>query len=156
MLFDFTDEIIRCAQQVAPITMLAIIQTESRGNLLAIGLNKGKKLRYQAHTLVQATAWVDYLEQRKYDFDIGLAQVNIMNVHKYGYKAHDMLDPCTNLRVASQILYQNYRRALDVSSSRNGALLMALSAYNSGDFHKGFSNGYVFRIVANAKTIYSQ
>lgn len=153
MLFDFTADIARCAPQVAPVTMLAIIQTESKGNPLAIGLNGGHKLRYPAKTLKQARAWVDYLELHNYNFDIGLLQINIKNVHKYGYRARDMLDSCNSLRVASRLLQQNYHKALNLSNKKSDALLMALSAYNTGDFKYGFSNGYVSTVMASAKSI---
>ena len=130
--------------------MLAIIKTESRGNPLAIGVNGRAHLRYQANNLKQATKWVDYLEVRGYNIDIGLAQVNIKNAHRYGFKAHDMLEPCHNLLLASWILYQNYVGALPHASGKQEALYKAISAYNTGNYQSGFSNGYVSRVVHNA------
>ncbi len=140
----------QCAPNVAKATMQAIVKTESRGNPLAIGLNKGYKLKYPAKDLAQAKKWVQYLEQNKFNFDVGLAQVNIKNIHKYGYKAEDALDPCLNLQLASQILKLNYRTALSQSSSSEEALSKAISAYNTGNFSRGFSNGYVGKVYANA------
>ncbi len=136
---------------VAPITMKAIVKTESRGNIWAIGLNRGYHLRYSPKSLAQAISWVEYLERYNYDFDIGLGQVNIRNVHKYGYKARDILDPCTNLKVASYILQQNYKEALNNVHNSKQALYMAISAYNSGNYHTGFNNGYVFKVIDNAR-----
>ncbi len=139
-----------CAPNVAPTTMQAIIKTESKGNHLALGLNKGKRLRYQPQNYEQAASWANYLEANNYDFDIGVAQVNIRNAHKYGYKAYQLLDPCINIRVAGQILQKNYTQALGKSSSAQEALFKAISAYNTGNYHKGFSNGYVRKVVNNA------
>lgn len=136
---------------VAPLTMQAIVKTESRGNIWAIGLNRGHRLRYPPQSLAQAVSWVDYLERYNYDFDIGLGQINIKNVHKYGYKARDMLDPCNNLKVASYILQRNYKEALNSVNNSKQALYMAISAYNSGNYHTGFNNGYVFKVIDNAR-----
>lgn len=153
-MIDLLHYITVCAPNVAPSTMLAIVKTESRGNSLAIGLNHGKHLRYGARNLAEARSWVEYLEQHSYDFDIGLAQVNIRNVHKYGYRAYDMLDPCKNLNLAASILQHNYLTAKAVSENSREALYKALSAYNSGNYHTGFNNGYVQRVVNNARLSY--
>ena len=139
-----------CSPNVAQTTMFAIVKTESHGNALAIGLNHGKRLLYGAKNITQASAWVDYLEKNNYDFDIGLAQINIKNVHKYGYKAHDMLDPCRNLSLASQILQKDYLDAKFKSKNSKDALYKAISAYNTGNYHSGISNGYVSRVIHNA------
>ncbi|RYZ75121.1 MAG: hypothetical protein EOP04_33745, partial [Proteobacteria bacterium] len=48
-----------------------------------------------------------------------------------------------NIRVGSEILKANYDRATDNFGSGQDALKAALSAYNTGNFHSGFSNGYV-------------
>lgn len=142
--------ITQCAPRVATSTMQAIIATESRGNHLAIGLNYGYRLKYQPKSLTQAKAWVSYLAKHKYNMDIGLAQVNIKNVYKYGYKPEDMLDPCKNLMVASQILYANYRQAFNKNAgNKRLALLQAISAYNTGNYSHGFSNGYVQKVLNN-------
>lgn len=140
----------QCAPKVAPVTMMAIIKTESHGNPLALNLNKGKRLLYQAKNPLQAKAWAEYLEHHGYNFDIGLAQVNIKNAHKYGYSASQLLDPCNNLRVASDILLKNYNQAISGSFSQQEALYKAISAYNTGNYHSGFNNGYVTKVVFNA------
>lgn len=150
MTADIPQYIMHCAPQVAEITMLAIIKTESKGNPLAIGLNKGYKLVYQPHNLAQATEWANYLEKHGYNFDIGITQVNIKNVHKYGYKASDMLDICLNLSIGAKVLQQNYKNALLKSNTQQEALLKAISAYNTGNYSNGFYNGYVQKVVFNA------
>ena len=148
-MIDVPNYNLSCASNVAPTTMRAIIKTESHGNVLAIALNHGKHLLYAPKTLAQANAWVDYLEEHNYDFDIGLAQINIKNVHKYGYKAHDMLDPCKNLSLAGTILGENYKNAKIGSKDSQEALYKAISAYNTGNYHSGFNNGYVYKVVHN-------
>jgi len=150
MIIDAMPYIQQCAKAVAPSTMQAIIKTESRNNPLAIGLNNHKKLSYQPGNFEQAKSWVEYLDTHGYDFDVGLGQVNIRNIRKFGYKASDMLDPCKNLTVASYILSQNYKIALTKSTNSRDALLKAISAYNTGNYQNGFHNGYVQKVVRNA------
>lgn len=149
-MLDLTTTIHQCSPQVSPVTMQAIIRTESGGNPNAIGLNKGFKLKYPASSKNQATAWVNYLEKHQYNFDVGIAQVNIKNIHKYGYKAADALDPCINLKMAGDILLKNYQSAKSQSQNSSEALSKAISAYNTGNFSSGFNNGYVKKVYAAA------
>ena len=151
MVIDVLPYIQQCAPKVAPSTMLAIIKTESRGNPLAIGVNRKHRLLRQPKNIQQALAWVDYLDKHGHNFDVGLGQVNIRNIRKYGYKPAEMLEPCKNLRVASDILYKNYHKALTGSKNKNHALHKALSAYNTGNYKRGFSNGYVQKVLVNGR-----
>lgn len=150
MGIDLPQYVQQCAPHVAPSTMLAIIKTESRGNPLAIGLNRGYKLIYQPKSYTQAKAWVTYLEQHHYNFDVGLGQVNIKNIHQFGYSGVDALNPCLNLQMSSYILHKDYHKALYSSHTTHGALLKAISAYNTGNDSSGFYNGYVNRVIYNA------
>ncbi len=156
ILIDLPILIKQCAPLVAISTMTAIVKTESKINPWAIGLNGHLKLKYQPNNLHQAALWVDYLESHHYNFDVGLTQVNIQNIHYYGYKARDLLDPCINLKVASKILQKNYYRALPKSNSSQEALRKAISSYNTGNFSRGFSNGYVTKVIANVSTTNSK
>ncbi len=151
-MIDLLHYIHQCSPQVAENTMMAIIRTESKGNPLSIGLNKGYKLKFQPVSDAQAQSWVKYLEEHGFNFDVGLAQVNIKNIHKYGYKAVDALDPCTNLKIASNILKKNYSDARNHSNSDSEALSKAISAYNTGNYSSGFNNGYVQKVYANANS----
>ena len=155
MIIDLTPYLNQCSSQNAhPTVMLAIVKTESGGNPLAIGINKdthGRKVRlaYQAKSYDQAKQWLDYLEKNDYNFDVGVAQINIKNIHKYGYRAADALDICLNLQMASKILKGNYNSALSGSKNPQQAVRDAISAYNTGNYHSGYSNGYVNRVLIN-------
>jgi hypothetical protein len=83
--------ILQCATPVAQVKMPAIIKTESQNNPLAIGLNKGYKLKFQPKDPEQAKNWVEYLEKNDYNFDVGLAQINIKNNQKPRRKQRGML-----------------------------------------------------------------
>lgn len=152
MVIDIPTYIHQCAPQVAENTMMAIIKTESNGNPWAISLNRGHRLMYQPKSYKQAAAWVKYLEKYKYNFDVGIAQVNVKNIHKFGFRAVDALDPCLNLKLGSYILQSNYSQAIRASKTQQEALLKAISAYNTGNYHRGFYNGYVDKVVYNAKS----
>ena len=151
ILIDLPNLIQTCAPHVAPSTMNAIIQTESKGNPFAISLNHGFRLVYQAKSYEQAKSWVIYLEKHHYNFDVGLGQVNIVNIHKYGYTSTEALDPCTNIQLSAKILSKSYVAALSSSTTPNTALLKAISAYNTGNYRNGFNNGYVYKVVHNAE-----
>ena len=141
----------QCVPHMVQTSMQSIVQIESKGNPFALNLNNGYKLQYQPKSETQAKKWIKALEKNGYNFDIGLAQVNIKNVHKYGYNAADLLDPCLNLKLGSSILINDYHNALSVSKSHSEALQKAISAYNTGNFHSGFNNGYVHRVYAVSK-----
>lgn len=149
----------QCSNQNAhPNTMKAIIKTESGGNPFALNLNGKKngkriKLAKQPKNIEQAKAWATFLEQNNYNFDVGVAQVNIRNIHKYGYTAAEALDLCVNLKMASFILKKNYHQALYKSTNQQDAVKMAISAYNTGNYRNGFYNGYVSKVLTNSKKV---
>lgn len=147
-MIDLSALIDQCVNPRHKVVMEAIVKVESKGNPLVLGLNKGYKLKTQPKDQEQAKAWAEFLEQHDYNFDVGIAQVNITNVHKYGYKAIDMLDPCLNLKIASDIFDKNHQAAMATNNSAN-ALQKAISAYNTGNFINGFKNGYVDKVNRN-------
>lgn len=141
----------KCSPTVAPTTMVTLVQTESRRNSLAIGVN-GYKLKSQPKSESQAIAWVKYLDKNNYNFDIGLTQVNIVNVRKYKLSPEKLLDPCTNLRIGGDILTKNYINARKTTKDPQVALRKALSAYNTGNQSSGYKNGYLIKMLNNLKT----
>ncbi|MCX8514679.1 MAG: lytic transglycosylase domain-containing protein [Burkholderiales bacterium] len=143
--------LLSCSIKVAQNTMKAIIKTESRGNYLVIGLNTKKHHYIMPKDINSAIAIVNFLEQNNYNFDIGLTQINIKNVHKLGYMAQDMLNPCLNVFIASEILHKYYIKALNNSATNKEALYKAISAYNTGSFSAGITNGYVAKVISNAQ-----
>ena len=55
-----------------------------------------------------------------------------------------------------QFLSIKVGQKLDIINTNNSksALYMAISAYNTGNYRAGFSNGYVSRVVKNAQLGY--
>jgi type IV secretion system protein VirB1 len=72
-------------------------------------------------------------------------QVNSRNLAALGTTVEQVLDPCTNLQAAATILTADYAEAARTRGDGQPALQAALSAYNTGDFYRGFANGYVAR-----------
>lgn len=146
--------ILACAPQVAPETVQHIIHVESRGNPLAINVNARKgqeRPRYrQPATAAEAIEVVTPLIAAGYSVDLGLMQVNSKNLPKLGYSVAEMFEPCTNISAGAQILTTFYRSASSQYQAGQPALLAALSAYNTGDFRKGFANKYVDRYLLGA------
>lgn len=141
-----------CAPDVSPRTLAAIVKTESGFNPLAIGVNAKATLEHQATTKEEATVTAKWLIENGYNIDLGLGQVNSKNLKVTGLSIEEAFDPCKNLAAAAQILKGNYQAAAKQIPGEQAALHAALSAYNTGNFRAGFSNGYVQRVLNNAGT----
>jgi type IV secretion system protein VirB1 len=139
-----------CAPHVSPATLSEIVRVESSGNPIAINVNviRGRprfpvpRIRSAEHAAQVANAAI----AQGYNVDLGLMQVNSRNLRVLGYTVEQMLfDRCLNVKAGAEILTDNYRRASRIHGPGQRALLAALSAYNTGNFERGFSNGYVSR-----------
>lgn len=148
---DFNALVTECAPWVAPQTMAAIVKTESQFNPLAININGKAKLERQPSTKEEAVVTAKWLITNHYNIDMGLGQVNSVNLTKTNLSVDDAFDPCKNLAAAATILQWNYESASKSIPDEQAALHAAISAYNTGSFTKGFSNGYVQKVVNNAQ-----
>nr|WP_240201987.1 lytic transglycosylase domain-containing protein [Burkholderia sp. LMG 13014] len=158
MPLDFLSLVHYCAPQIAPVTMAAIVRTESGFNPYAIGIVHGK-LRRQPSNMAEAVATVRALEASGWNFSVGLAQVNRANWPTYGLTAKNAFDPCRNLAAGAAILHRcftaavttgKFRARTDYQSDVQVALRASLSCYASGNFSTGYRTGYVQRVVENA------
>lgn len=147
---DFNTLVAECAPWVAPSTLAAIVRTESGFKPLAIGINGGARLQRQPQNLEEAVATAKWLIANGYNIDMGLGQVNSANLAKTGLTVEHAFDPCKNLAAAATILTWNYQSASRKTDNQQAALHAALSAYNTGSFTRGFSNGYVGKVIRNA------
>lgn len=138
--------ILACAPGVAPSTVQAIIDVESGGNVLAIGVNRGDRLRRQPNDYAEAGARAQWLLDTGANFDAGLMQINSANWRRLGLTPANVFDPCTNIRAGATILTENYVSAAKSRGPGRDALLAALSAYNTGNRTAGFRNGYVAKV----------
>lgn len=137
-----------CAANVAPATMVAIIQVESEGDPFRIGVNAGGALSRQPGNLADAVATARGLLRKGANFDAGLMQINSANFARLGLTPESVFDPCTNLRAGARVLGDNYGRARD--AGHTNPLQAALSEYNTGSRSRGLRNGYVGKVFAAA------
>lgn len=178
------DMMTTCAPNVAPATLEKVIQVESGGNPLALNVNikwvterdkKGNpimvmnedgQLKPKRHKVVfknpiaiktaQDAVTVAYMAiDAGHTVDMGYMQVNSSNLKSLGYRVEDMFDPCKNLAAGARVLSAFYSNALPEYPNEQGALRAALSAYNTGDFNKGFLNGYLARYGVGQQTVVS-
>jgi type IV secretion system protein VirB1 len=152
----FVDIAQHCAPSIGVSTIAAIVRTESGFNPLAIGVNvKKNEVRpkfAKPQTAADAITTAKWLLANGYNIDMGLGQINSANLHRLGVSVDDMFNPCANITAAGTILKGNYQSASLVASNDNAALYAAISAYNTGDFSKGFKNGYVKTVLNNGST----
>lgn len=135
-----------CAPFVSPTTTLEVVRVESGGRPLALNVN-GLPPREQPHpqSLLEAVQTATYHIAQGRDVDMGLMQINSRNLPALGYSLVQAFDPCSNLRGGAVILTANYLAAARKYGPGLFSLQAALSLYNTGDFEKGFANGYVGR-----------
>ena len=138
----------QCAPNVAPQTVVAIVQTESNGRAFALNVNGGSQPSEQAGAASAAATAQRYIAAG-YSVDLGLGQINSRNMRWLGLSWETVFDPCTNIAALGRVLTQNYSAAIS-GRDPQAALRVALSLYNTGSASRGFRNGYVAKVVANA------
>ena len=136
--------IFSCLNLAVPIEIMKhVVHVESKGNPYAIGVVNGR-LKRQPRDLSEAVATANMLEQRGYNFSVGIAQVNRYNLKKYGLQSYEhAFQICPNLQAGSRILRECYTRAKDWGR--------AFSCYYSGNFATGYKHGYVQKVFASMK-----
>ena len=143
----------QCAPAVAPETLLSVVQVESRFEPLAIAVNGAPRIAVEATSVDDAVAKASALIQAGRNIDLGLAQINSKNLSWLGLSLADVFEPCTNLRAAARILQDGYGRSDPARVGEQAALKTALSYYNTGHPARGFTNGYVGKVVSAAERI---
>jgi len=132
-------ELMGCALEVPANVMHHVVKVESSYNPFAIGVVGGHLAR-QPRNLPEAIATAEMLENRGFNFSLGLAQVNRHNLKKYGITSYRAaFQQCPNLLAGSQILRECHGRA-------GGQWDKAFSCYYSGNFTTGFRHGYVQKV----------
>lgn len=139
-----------CAPMVDHRTLTAIVRTESAFRPWSIGVNGGARLKKQPASKEEAVSTAKNLIAKGYSIDMGLGQINSANLARLNLTVQNIFDPCTNLAAAGSILHENYLSALKNGQPQQHALQSAISAYNTGSFTRGVSNGYVRRVLHSA------
>lgn len=133
-------EMMACPEMAVSMDVMQhVINVESSRNPYAIGVVGGALVR-QPKGLDEALATVRMLEEKGYNFSIGLAQVNRYNLGKYGLDSYEKaFQQCPNLQAGSRILAECYKR-----SGKDWG--KSFSCYYSGNFETGFRHGYVQKV----------
>lgn len=147
---DFAQLAARCAPQVHPQTLAAVVGHESGFNPLAIGVNGSPATRVRARTTEEAIRLAEQLIAQGRNIDMGLGQINSANLKWLGLSVRQVFDPCTNLTAAARVLVGNYRSQAGRQADAQRALDAALSQYNTGDSKRGLANGYVGKVRRRA------
>ena len=153
-----------CAPYAALNTMLAIATTESSFHPYAISINSPQKvaselglttqvieLARQPHSKQEAILWMRWFFQHRISVSVGLLQINTDHAARFHLDPERLFDPCTNVSVGAIILAEAYAVQRLANHNDPDTLLRALSLYNTGNAQSGFSNGYVDRILKNAR-----
>lgn len=136
-----------CAPSVAPEIMAKIVRAESGFNRFAIGVNGANRRSYSPKSQEEAARIARELIAQGHSIDMGLGQINNANLGWLNLTVETVFDSCTNLTAAEAVLRDGYDRARKQGSDPQTALHQALSAYNTGTFTRGFTNGYVERVM---------
>lgn len=134
-----------CQELAVPAEVMHhVVNVESSFNPYAIGVVGGRLVR-QPKSLPEALATVGMLEEKGYNFSIGLAQVNRYNLAKYGLGSYQKaFETCPNLQAGSRILAECFARS-------NSDWGKSLSCYYSGNFTTGYRHGYVQKVYASMR-----
>ena len=82
-----------CAPLVHPGTAQALVATESTFNPHAIGVVAGS-LQRQPRNIQEALATAQALRTQGRNFSVGLAQINVRNLDRFGMSVADGFDAC--------------------------------------------------------------
>jgi type IV secretion system protein VirB1 len=132
------------APQVAPETVAAFAQAESRLNPFAIFDNTERK-SFAPSSAEEAAALARGLLARGHSIDTGLMQINSANFARTGLDAGTAFDPAQSVRAGAQIMVDAYQWCQERQSESDPLRCMA-SVYNTGKPTAGERNGYVGRV----------
>lgn len=133
---------------VSPTFFTAILKTESNLHPYAIGVSyRGKPVRsYFPRTQEEAVYLARYISSLGYHVDLGLGQISIQNLRRWGIPIEYAFDPCINLHLAGAVLRD--------CMARYGRTTKAVDCYNKGKAI-GYSP-YVYKVLQNYRWLLSQ
>ena len=141
-----------CAPHVAVETLASVARTESGFEALAVHDNTSGRTFKPSSREEAIALTTELVVVQRHSVDLGLMQINSLNLPSLGLTVTDAFDPCRNLAAAERILVQGYT-APPAGGDEQVALQQTLSRYNTGDPARGLANGYVGRIQASAEVI---
>lgn len=151
----FDQLVARCASDVHPATIRAVVAHESGFDPLVIGVNGPSPRVIRPSTLDAAVETASRLIAGGQSIDVGLGQINSKNFRLLGLTVKAAFDPCQNLAAAARLLRDSYARLLSAGRGPRSALDAAISEYNTGNPVAGISNGYVAAVHDASLPIYA-
>lgn len=142
-----------CGPAVHPVTIAAIVRTESGFDPLVIRDNTGQ-ITLHPRTLEQAQAIVRERYAAGHKLAIGLMQVTSPWALKLNLDPIVLLNACTNMKFGTAILAINYQKCSLSNRAPTQALNCALSMYWSGRPHVGGAyTNRIFQAAGNATRV---
>ncbi|WP_339332215.1 lytic transglycosylase domain-containing protein [Aeromonas caviae] len=126
----------QCAPDVSPVTLDALIQTESGGNPNVVA-NVTDGTSHYFKNAEDATRHINGLSRDGKRFCAGLMQVCSGNFESVGLDNTTVFDPCKNITAGAKILVENYGNVKGEREEQE-RLKKALSRYYSGNESRGF------------------
>jgi len=127
----------------------AIAKQESNGAPTAFYINKWEMGQFKNLSLNEAVMVSEKMVDEGYTVDVGLMGINSRNLKRFGVSITEGFEPCTNINLGEQILFENIQHAQAKGHQGHDAIKAALSMYNTGSLHRGFKNGYVDKVWSN-------
>ncbi|MGL5290038.1 MAG: lytic transglycosylase domain-containing protein [Aeromonas sp.] len=148
----------KCGPSVSPVTLSAVIRTESGGDPYVVAnVTDGTSHRFK--TANDATRFVNTLSQQGKRFSAGLMQIYSGNFSALNLDNNSVFDPCTNIRAGAKILTENYE-SIKVGEAQD-KLKKTLSKYYSGNERVGLkkepqygNTSYVERVSSKVQKNY--
>lgn len=131
-----------CAPDVSPVTLNAVIKTESSGNPYQVA-NISDGISRSFNDADAAVNYLNELTKGGKRFSAGLMQIYSGNFAALGLTNKSVFDACKNIKSGAQILKENYTRQTGTDTQEN--LLKSLSMYYSGNDKTGFKKEKQFR-----------
>jgi len=131
-----------CAPEISPITLDAVIKTESGAHPFKIA-NITDETSHTFDNLNDAIVFSESLSKENKRYSAGLMQIYSGNFKTLGLTNTTVFDPCENIKAGAKILKENYTKQKGEDSQLN--LLKSLSMYYSGNEKTGFKKEKQFR-----------
>ena len=142
----------QCATATAPGTVLSFARAESRLDPLAVHSNAERR-RYRPASRQEAVALAARLIAAGDRPDLGFMQINAVNLSWLGLSLDEAFDPCRSMQAGARVLHAVFDPCVDRGGEPQACLQTAASAYNTGSPARGFANGYVRIILAQAQHV---
>jgi type IV secretion system protein VirB1 len=149
-MMDLPSLIAACGLVLSPSIVGGIVDTESARKPYRINVNSKtmKVVSYSFNTENEAVSFSKDLISQGYSIDMGIGQINSINLPSVNLTVEDIFKPCPNLIALQTIFLRGYNLKVDRNLSAAQKEFAALSRYNTGHPRYGIKNGYVKKVIS--------